>query len=265
MSHLESAKQEVIARLDRARNIHQVLDEAISNYANFDIDTVKSYVSLVGRTELKLVIPPMPQEWGFLASEILHHTRSALDNSLVAVAEHRSESKYGDWKPSFPLSKSNEYFNKYGIKRNLQNVDPELIEIVRCLQPFSFEGSLPDSLKSLATLNNADKHSSLSVVGAVFKDPLRISEIGVWFQGGHSGATINGHETGAGKMADGHTIISVDTNPPHKEAHFASVKFVDHQLKFDTVIGVLPSFTIDHFAPAINDAEKVCRTLFDAQ
>lgn len=263
MGRIAAAKDKVFARLDRARDLYRILDKTITSHPNFDLGTQKTYSSETGRTELRLVIPPMPQEWGFLASEILHHTRASLDNSLVAVAENRSVYPAPGWKPSFPLALNDEDFNKYSIKRNLRGVDPQLIELVRRNQPFSFVGELPASLCSLADLNNADKHSALAVVGTVFAEALHVDEIEVAFTSEYKGAGLRYHSTPAGKIADGHILISVETNFPHQEAHFYSVKFKNHNLKFDTVIEALPEFSIDDFLLAIKDAESVCKVLFE--
>lgn len=264
VTHSTTAEQAVFARLDRALKLHGALDASINEYSGFEVETIKSYDPLTGVTELKLSLPSMPTEWGFLASEVLHHARSSLDNAIVAVAESRQGSLNERWKPTFPLSSSNENFEKYGVGRNLKGVDQELIEIVRSLQPFTFRGKLDGSLRSLAQLNNADKHSALAIVGAVFTDQLRVSEISVGFLGGHNGATLHGHSTAAGTLADGHTLLSVETNAPFKEAHFETVKFLDHKAKFETVIDCMPSFSVDDFILAIEDVRTVCETLFRA-
>lgn len=261
MSEQTDPAAKVYSRLNRARKLHQELDRAISNYEEFKVGSSKTYSNLTGRTELKLDIPPMPREWGFLASEILHHTRSSLDNSLIAAVERTNPNSIQRWKQSFPLSDSNSHFNSYALNRNLKGVSAELVELVRTLQPFSFVGSLSDSLKSLATLNNADKHSSLSVVGTVFLDQLNISEIKVGFTDQNVKGTLNGHGATQGKLAHGHTILSVDTQMPFREAHFQSVVFTEEVLRFETVLEALPSFNVDDFALAIDDVEQVCRTL----
>lgn len=261
---LEAAKVAVLARLERAQKLQRELDAAIVAYERFDVGTIKSYNPETGVTELKIQIPPMPQEWGFLASEVLHHARSSLDNALVSVAESRLTEPIDGWKPKFPLYLDNESFEKHAFTRSLKGLDEDLIEVVRSLQPFSFAGKLANSLSSLAKLNNADKHSSLSIVGAVFTEQIRISDIRFGFQGGHNGATLHGHSTDSGRLANDYAILSVKTKHPYKEAFFETVKFLDHDLRFDTVIESFPEFSVDDFVLAIDDVRTVCKTLFDA-
>ncbi len=106
------------------------------------------------------------EEWGLIVGDFAHNARSALDLLVYQL----SQLPYDDercFDLEFPIfDKVKGYSNK--VQKCLVGVAPEHITVIGDFQPYKRpKGSYDDALGILHTINNADKHRIINVVGAI--------------------------------------------------------------------------------------------------
>jgi hypothetical protein len=149
-----------LAKIDRAK--HHLCDARaeevrfFENHAEIKID--RNTKTGIGLAKIVSSLPPPPFKMPILASEIIHHIRSALDNSLTAAARKSglTEEEIGNFR-HFPVGKNQADFDKK-CAAHLKNIDPKFVNVIKSSR--NFNGG-DDDLYAIFTASNWDKHWEL--------------------------------------------------------------------------------------------------------
>jgi hypothetical protein len=112
-----------------------------------------------------IVEKPMPEEISFLAADVVHNTRVALDHTLARLKEHIGGNP---GRGSFPICSTEdewrERVEEAGGNRNpLHGLDQTGLDFIYSVQPLHRSDPENDPLVVLNRLDNADKHRLLQV------------------------------------------------------------------------------------------------------
>jgi hypothetical protein len=129
---------------------------------------------------------PSPVEMSILVSEIIHHVRSALDNSLTTVLKKRGwqettlnvQGKAKKDHRYFPSGEDQEKFEK-SCRSNLKGLCPNVAGVIENSK--NFRGG-DDDVHAVFTASNRDKHWELTPMSALV-EPNGL--VGYTFHGGN--------------------------------------------------------------------------------
>jgi len=114
---------------------------------------------------LEVKTPPPTEDWSSILSEILQPLRSALDYAVWDLANRNSHLVLKPRRIQFPIvEKATNWPNK--SKTALQGIEPEIVALIKNLQPFNKleDVNAVNALLLLHNLNNQDKHCSIVVM-----------------------------------------------------------------------------------------------------
>ena len=121
-------------RLDEMNRLCQSYEEKLESLVTYSSEKGKTYYKIPN-------MPDPPEEISLLASEVLHHLRSALDNLIVglAVRSINRDLTNAEEKPiSFPVFGIKSDFDSFREK-NLVQLNLEYIDLLSRLQPIDLE------------------------------------------------------------------------------------------------------------------------------
>jgi hypothetical protein len=167
-SGLVELEREIQLRTDQAKERLDEMDILVKSYQK-ELEALIVPSSKNGRTYYKIPeMPDPPEEINLLASEVLHHLRSTLDNLIVGLASFcskRTLSNDEEKQLSFPIYEKREPFDDFQ-KKNLKFLNSKYMDLLFRLQPIDMEhdrdedynGWVRTALGDCALYSNHDKH-----------------------------------------------------------------------------------------------------------
>ncbi len=183
-----------LAKLERAKEHLAVLcDEG--KRCRRQINIVPVGETGAGVPVLEMGISPLPFVMALLASEIIHHIRSALDQSLTVVLlahgwqERTNGSKKRDLR-YFPSGEDEQKFQN-SCTKNLKDLPKRFAEVIRSTNNY---GGGNDDLHAVCVASNWDKHWDLVTI-----KPTEVSDaiVGITVSGPGTVLNIGSDENGA--------------------------------------------------------------------
>lgn len=110
----------------------------------------------------------LDDQWGLLAGDAVHNTRSALDHLACRLVEHNGHNT--TIRTAFPIWKDepSDQTEKKRFKGNLAGMSAVHKDAIRKLQPYANKGSdLAKNLNTLRALDDLDKHQILVPLGSI--------------------------------------------------------------------------------------------------
>lgn len=157
------------AKLERADKHFETISteyEAIANAEGNHFEVIAS-PDLSQRAVLLVFEQPPPNErWSLLFSEAVHHMRSALDQTVFAIAMKEANSIFppGEKSLMFPVCHlDNTEANWARVKDRIKTLSPEVRAAIKREQ----SGRDHEGLFVIDRLSNVDKHRSASVAATV--------------------------------------------------------------------------------------------------
>jgi hypothetical protein len=207
-----------LAKLERAK--HHLREACAAEQGFFDNCAAKIRVDRDPNTGVgvaKIIsCSPSPVEMSILVSEIIHHVRSALDNSLTTVLKKRGwqettlnvQGKAKKDHRYFPSGEDQEKFEK-SCRSNLEGLCPNVAGVIKNSKNFS---GGDDDVHAVFTASNRDKHWELTPISALV-EPNGL--VGYTFNGGNItfGQRGNLHEgIVIGHLSSTDSIVPNDPN-----------------------------------------------------
>lgn len=160
------ARQSILYKLSRARDISDAADLVIKEWADAGVCKIGFYMDrkcrLVWKVE-EVVEPPII--YNILISEMAHHLRSSLDHIAFALSnpENPIQEKY----IKFPICSKRRIFNN--IKSGaLVGANQRAVKIIESVQPYHRKRDGARLLAQLQEIDNWCKHKSLPIATSAF-------------------------------------------------------------------------------------------------
>lgn len=228
-SDLAELEREIQLRTNRAKERLDAMNILVKPYQK-ELQARVVSSSKNGRTYYKIPdMPDPPEEINLLASEVLHHLRSALDNLIVGLASFssiRTLSNDEEKQLSFPIYEKKELFDDFQ-KKNLKFLNSRYMDLLFRLQPIDMERDHDEdyydwvrtALQDCALYSNHDKH----------RRPLRVGQAVSGNRSAAGPGVIPPPITKGGVRTD-EDFAWHETVPGHGEGSFLFTVYFHHPL-----------------------------------